>query len=49
MSAHDIRSAERPPFDTILQAMADYVCDYDASQSSLAMETARYCLIDSQT
>ena len=47
MSAHDIRSAERPPFDTILQSMADYVMDYDASQSALAMETARYCLIDS--
>ena len=47
MSAHDIRSAERPPFDSVLQAMAEYVCDYDASQSPLAMETARYCLIDS--
>jgi len=47
MSAHDIRSAERPPFDTILQSMADYVMDYDAGQSKLAMETARYCLIDS--
>ena len=47
MSAHDIRSAERPPFDTILQAMTDYVMDYDASQSKLAMETARYCLMDS--
>jgi 2-methylcitrate dehydratase len=47
MSAHDIRSAERPPFDAILQSMADYVMDYDASQSRLAMETARYCLMDS--
>lgn len=47
MSAHDIRSAERPPFDTVLQAMTDYVMDYDASQSPLAMETARYCLMDS--
>jgi 2-methylcitrate dehydratase len=45
--SHDIRSAERPPFDTILQAMADYVMDYDAGQSALAMETARYNLMDS--
>lgn len=47
MSSHDIRAAKRPPFDTILQAMADYVMDYDAGQSPLAMETARYCLMDS--
>jgi len=42
MSAHDIRDAHRPPFDSVLQAMTDYVMDYDASQSSLAMETARF-------
>ena len=47
MSAHDIRDAQRPPFDTVLQSMTDYVMDYDVTQSPLAMETARYCLMDS--
>ena len=47
MSAHDIRDAHRPPFDAVLQSMADYLMDYDAGQSALAMETARYCLMDS--
>jgi len=47
MSAHDIRDAHRPPFDAVLQSMADYLMDYDAGQSALAMETARYNLMDS--
>lgn len=46
MSAHDIRAAKRPPFDTVIKEIVDYVCDYDVSTSSEAMETARYCLMD---
>ncbi len=42
----DIRHTQRPDFDTVLQNIADYVMDYDASQSSLAMQTARFCLMD---
>jgi 2-methylcitrate dehydratase len=47
MIVQDLRDAQRPPFDGVLQAMADYVMDYDAGQATLAMETARYCLMDS--
>ncbi len=45
MSAH-ISTAKRPPFDPLLRQIADYVCDYD-SPSAEALNTARYCLLDS--
>ena len=46
MSGKDIRTAERPDFDKELVAIADYVMDYDVTASDEAMETARYCLMD---
>jgi 2-methylcitrate dehydratase len=45
MSAHDIRSAARPPPDEVLTAIASYARDFRV-QSDLAYETARYCLMD---
>ncbi len=45
MSAHDIRSAQRPDFDTALVAIADYAKSFSI-QSPQAYETARYCLMD---
>jgi 2-methylcitrate dehydratase len=45
MSSVDIRSAKRPDADSVLTDIADYVCDADI-KSSLAYETARYCLMD---
>jgi len=46
MSAHDLRVAQRPDFDPELKAIADYVMDYDVTGSQEAMNTARYCLMD---
>ncbi|HZQ43166.1 MAG TPA: bifunctional 2-methylcitrate dehydratase/aconitate hydratase [Acidobacteriaceae bacterium] len=43
MSSHI--SNVRPPFDQVLVDIVDYVRDYKIS-SSLAYETARYCLLD---
>ena len=45
MSAHDIRSAERPAPDELLTEIADYVLS-DAPQSEEARSIARYCLMD---
>lgn len=45
MSQHDIRSAERPEPDQVLQDIADYVCA-SSIDSELAFETAHYCLMD---
>jgi 2-methylcitrate dehydratase len=45
MSAHDIKSAQRPAPDAVLTAIADYALDY-RSPSELALETAYYCLMD---
>jgi 2-methylcitrate dehydratase len=45
MSAHDIRSARRPEPDQVLKDIADYVCNASID-SSLAYETAHYCLMD---
>ena len=45
MSAHDIRSAERPPPDAVLTAIASYAHGFTV-QSDLAYETARYCFMD---
>jgi 2-methylcitrate dehydratase len=45
MSAHDIRSAERPAPDELLTEIADYVLR-DASHGEEARNIARYCLMD---
>jgi 2-methylcitrate dehydratase len=45
MSAHDIRSAERPAPDKLLTDIADYVLR-DAATSVEARRIARYCLMD---
>src|SRR5437016_3502766 len=45
MSAHDVRSAERPAPDAVLTAIADYARNF-AVRSETAYETARYCLMD---
>ena len=44
MSSH-ISITNRPPFDPLLQQIADYVCDFD-TPSEEALNTARYCLMD---
>lgn len=46
MSANDHRSAKRPDPDLLLSNIADYVLGYDLNQSTEAMQTARYCLMD---
>jgi 2-methylcitrate dehydratase len=46
MSAHDIKSAERPAPDEILTSIADYALSYRID-SEAAYETAYYCLMDS--
>jgi len=45
MSAHDIKSAERPPPDAALVAIAEYARNFKV-KSPGAYETARYCLMD---
>jgi len=45
MSAHDLKSAERPPFDAALTAIATYAREATIS-SATAYDTARYCLMD---
>src|SRR5450755_2326837 len=43
--SHDIKSAERPAPDPVLTAIADYALKFEID-SSLAYETAGYCLMD---
>jgi 2-methylcitrate dehydratase len=43
--SHDIKSAERPAPDHVLTAIADYALKFEIG-SSLAYETAGYCLMD---
>jgi 2-methylcitrate dehydratase len=45
MSAHDSKSAERPPPDAPLVAIAEYARDAKITNAS-AYDTARYCLMD---
>lgn len=45
MSTPDIRSAKRPDPDKVLVDIADYVDGYEIV-SAAALETARYCLMD---
>ncbi len=46
MSGRDMRSAKRPKPDPELTAIAEYVLNCDVTRSREAMETARYCLMD---
>ena len=47
MSTHTLTDASRPPFDDLLARIADYVLEVDrASGSAEALDTARYCLMD---
>src|SRR5216684_7479981 len=41
-----MRSAQRPKPDPELVAIAEYVLRYDVTHQQAAMETARYCLMD---
>ena len=41
------KNTNRPAPDDLLVAIADYVLDYDVTVSTEAMETARYCVMDS--
>jgi len=47
MSKAAVLDASRPEFDQVIQDIVDYVLDYDVTQSSNAMETARYDWMDS--
>jgi 2-methylcitrate dehydratase len=46
MSQAAVLDARRPDFDQAIQDIVDYVLDYDVSRSREAMETARYCFMD---
>ncbi|MCU7936962.1 MAG: bifunctional 2-methylcitrate dehydratase/aconitate hydratase [Candidatus Thiodiazotropha sp. (ex Dulcina madagascariensis)] len=47
MSKAAVLDASRPDYDPVIQAITDYVLNYDVSQSREAMETARYDWMDS--
>jgi 2-methylcitrate dehydratase len=46
MSKAAVLDASRPDFDQVIQDIVDYVMTYDVTQSEAAMETARYCWMD---
>ena len=47
MSTHALTDASRPPFDDLLQQIADYTLDTSrANGSAEALDTARLCLLD---
>ena len=46
MSGHNYKAAQRPDPDPLLVDIAEYALDYRV-ESSLAIETARLCLMDS--
>ncbi len=46
MSKAAVLDASRPDFDQVIQDIVDYVLDYDVTQSDEAMQTARYCWMD---
>ena len=46
MSKAAVLDASRPDFDKVIQDITDYVLEYDVTQSDEAMETARYCWMD---
>lgn len=45
--SHSIRSATRPSYDHVIQTIVDYLLNKEFVFTPLAMETARYCLMDS--
>jgi 2-methylcitrate dehydratase len=45
VSAHDVKSAARPPFDPALTAIGEYARNFTIT-SRTAYDTARYCLMD---
>lgn len=47
MTTHDLRAAQRPLPDPLLTELADYVLTFDVSGRDEALDTARYCLMDS--
>ena len=47
MSNASVLDASRSDFDKVIQDIVDYVIEYDVTQSQEAMETARYCWMDS--
>jgi len=46
MSSLDFKDATRPEYDRVIRDIADYVIDFDVTVSSEAMNTARYCWMD---
>ena len=46
MSKAAVLDASRPEFDQVIQAISDYVLTHDVTRSAEAMETARYCWMD---
>ncbi len=46
MSKAAVLDASRPDFDQVIQDITDYVMNYDVTQSQEAMETARFCWMD---
>jgi 2-methylcitrate dehydratase len=46
MSKAAVLDASRQDFDQVIQDIADYVMTYDVTRSDEAMETARYCWMD---
>ncbi len=46
MSQQAVYDAKRPDPDQVLVDIAEYVLSYDVTQSQEALETARYCLMD---
>jgi 2-methylcitrate dehydratase len=46
MSKAAVLDASRPDFDKVIQDIVDYVLHFDVTQSAEAMETARYCWMD---
>lgn len=46
MSQHDLTDAQRPDADPLLQQIADYTLATDSITSAEALETARFCLMD---
>ena len=46
MSSGDLKDATRPDYDRVILDIADYALDYDVTASDEAMDTARYCWMD---
>ncbi len=46
MSQADLARADRPPLDSLLVQIADYVLDPGRASGAAALETARLCLMD---